>query len=159
MKVTISIIAILLQARNTLSATTAELAEECGALGIMEIPADASLADYRHCNSHPLGPDRRIYANQDLALGIDPSPKRDLGAVKAAGIFGRAAQACWWDAPLGCTNGYCWKSCGKAGEWCWTAYNNGVGDWARCERAEDCNSEEACGQGCKEGDKSCGCSC
>ncbi|KAH9882683.1 hypothetical protein J1614_000919 [Plenodomus biglobosus] len=159
MKVAISLIALILQATNALSTTTAELAQECGALDIMEIPDGANPNDYRHCKSHPLGPDRRIYANQDLAAGVDPSPKRDLGAVKAADIFGREALACWWDAPLGCTDGYCWKSCGNPGEWCWTAYNNGVGDWARCGRAGDCQASDACGQGCKSGDKACGCSC
>lgn len=168
MKLTPILVTAILQATSVLSAATGDiaatdpspltLAEECGDLGVMEIPTGADPTLYRHCESHPLGPNRRIYTNTDL-LDPDTVPIPDPAALKGADIFGRAAQACTWDASIGCTNGYCWKKCGNPGQWCWTAYNKGTGDWARCQRATDCNSKESCGKNCKKGNKDCGCSC
>ena len=161
MKLTLSILVLALQATKTLAAgTTIEptaLAEECGDLGVLQIPPGTDPTLYRHCAGHPLGSNRREHADQSLAPA--EQKRSNAGNIKAADIFGRKEQACYWDAALGCSGGYCWKACGNPGEWCWTAAGDGGGDWLQCRSYNDCSSSANCGKNCKAGDKACGCSC
>ncbi|KAH7119543.1 hypothetical protein B0J11DRAFT_439430, partial [Dendryphion nanum] len=61
-------------------------------------------------------------------------------------------RGCKWYGKYGCTRNWCWMSCSYAGDWCWTAVNNGNGHWAACSTAEQCNFERIttikCGGGC-----------
>ncbi|KAF1963863.1 hypothetical protein CC80DRAFT_541772 [Byssothecium circinans] len=100
MKLTISLVALALSATGALARTAAK---------------NAALAEEA---------DRRKYKNQSLqpAEGNEtPGKRSNIGNVKAADIFSRKEQACYWDASKGCSDGYYWKACGSAGEWCWTA--------------------------------------
>lgn len=66
------------------------------------------------------------------------------------------AQACY-NGPKqsGCDKGYCWRRCGD-GPWCWTAFNQGYGDWILCAEDDDCTSQASCSVG---NDADSGCSC
>ncbi|KAL4900467.1 hypothetical protein BDW74DRAFT_182799 [Aspergillus multicolor] len=46
---------------------------------------------------------------------------------------------CYYAAPYGCDNKYCWKSCGQEGkgEWCWLAQKEGNGPWTGCRSWDD----------------------
>ncbi|UNI23435.1 hypothetical protein JDV02_009253 [Purpureocillium takamizusanense] len=107
--------------------------EQCGALGVMEvdtskIPDGVDRGDIRKCAEHP------------VAGSPNPLSKRD----------------CWYGKSSGCSKGYCWKTCGGTGQWCWTAFNDGYGNWIGCQNDGQCNTNQACGIGnCK----TCGCSC
>ncbi|KAH7119542.1 hypothetical protein B0J11DRAFT_439654, partial [Dendryphion nanum] len=48
---------------------------------------------------------------------------------------------CWYGHAYGCDGGWCYKRCGdwSKGHWCWTAIDNGKGEWARCQVEEQCN--------------------
>ncbi|KAL8810444.1 MAG: hypothetical protein Q9200_002571 [Gallowayella weberi] len=48
------------------------------------------------------------------------------------------ARDCWFGASYGCSKGYCWKSCGTRGQWCWLATNNGAGPWFKCSNDQMC---------------------
>ena len=114
------------------SSLTEDVVAECGTLGVMmvgnSLPANVDLGAVRKCAEHP------------LAAFLSPIGKRD----------------CWYGKSSGCSNNYCWKSCGGRGQWCWTAFNDGYGDWIGCSNDDQCNTKQACGIGnCK----SCGCSC
>lgn len=109
--------------------------ETCGDLGVIDIrdvPEGVNRNEVRMCDNHPLGA-----VHQTLH-------KRD----------------CWFDAPVGCSKGYCWKTCGArgSGKWCWTAENEGYGDWISCNTDEDCSAAAACGVGGKDC-TACGCDC
>ncbi|KAL5698476.1 hypothetical protein ACHQM5_029508 [Ranunculus cassubicifolius] len=76
--------------------------------------------------------------------------------------------ACRYDAPYGCTGGYCWAYCPPlgAGQWCWLAADNGYGAWLRCATWDQCNVQgsasvynPSCGNNCQQGSNACGCSC
>ncbi|KAG6010470.1 hypothetical protein E4U21_006472 [Claviceps maximensis] len=114
----------------------------CGSLGIMAVdkstlPPSVDAEHIRECLDHPEAKQLQ--------------PRLGLELVE---------RACWeGGTQLGCSKeGYCWKVCGPQGQWCWTAYNSGFGEWIRCSGAKDCNTGMSCGQG---GDdcKACGCSC
>ncbi|THU83523.1 hypothetical protein K435DRAFT_871193 [Dendrothele bispora CBS 962.96] len=93
-----------------------------------------------------------------FAVGVSPSD----------GNSSLAKRDCWFGKPVGCTNGFCWKTCGNKGDgsWCWTASNKGTctgcGEWFTCSKDSDCNANMPCGQDdpttpqkCDD----CGCSC
>ncbi|KAI1774997.1 hypothetical protein F4818DRAFT_451936 [Hypoxylon cercidicola] len=70
----------------------------------------------------------------------------------------RVERDCWHGTKcFGCTEGYCWKTCGD-GPWCYTAYNDGSGDWYTCKSDGDCQESYPCSQAVGGG-ASCGCSC
>ena len=111
---------------------------DCGALGKMAVdlstlPSHVSPEHIRACLDHPVG---KLLEQKRT----DQLDKR----------------GCWQGNPSGCTRGYCWKTCGPTGQWCWTAYNGGFGDWIKCSNDGGCNTGMACGEG---GCKDCGCSC
>ncbi|KAF5180909.1 kinase domain protein [Thalictrum thalictroides] len=143
-------------------------AEYCGSLGVTsteDLPASINAADVRICADHPLGHKRS--GVQSLA----PMSNADLTAAAAnnANNFlafrGIHLDACFFEAPFGCSNGFCWRVCGPAGsgQWCWIASNGGAGDWTKCSSYLDCRDKNApsfdCGRNCKQGSKACGCSC
>lgn len=127
------ILFVALQCGVALSSPTDNGAAECGALGVMKVdtsslPADVDVNAIRKCAEHP------------VASSPNPISKRE----------------CWHGKPSGCSKGYCWKSCGGTGQWCWTAFNDGYGEWIGCTNDGQCNTNQACGIGnCK----TCGCSC
>lgn len=113
----------------------------CGELGVMnvtDLPEDVDPNAVRTCLEHPLS-----------ALDGELE-KRDESLQK---------RGCWYGgAAIGCTRGYCWKPCAQpgSGQWCWTAKDNGFGNWLRCKVPSDCPISGQCGAGdCKK----CGCSC
>ncbi|KIJ40804.1 hypothetical protein M422DRAFT_173151 [Sphaerobolus stellatus SS14] len=117
-------------------------AMQCGDLGIMQIPDvipdGVTKDDVRTCAEHPLG------RNNTMAR---------------SGLLERATDepsACVKDTPYGCSKNFCWKVCGPNGEWCWTAANQGFGEWIACSTFNDCSTADACGQGSCS---ACGCSC
>ncbi|PLB37697.1 uncharacterized protein BDW47DRAFT_106645 [Aspergillus candidus] len=63
--------------------------------------------------------------------------------------------------PFGCgENGWCWNQCADAGEWCWTAYEHGKGDWKTCKEDAECDPSRDSSVSCAMGDcDTCGCSC
>ncbi|RAK79651.1 uncharacterized protein BO72DRAFT_373150 [Aspergillus fijiensis CBS 313.89] len=140
-------ILVVLTSALTISPTSTgnnDPAIECGDLGVMVIPA-ADLpegvlpSDVRKCREHPLG--RNRYLESASLAPLDPVDP----------------QACYRDAPYGCSKGYCWKVCGSNGEWCWTAKGGGAGAWYTCSRYQNCGTGTmyACGRNCP----SCGCGC
>ncbi|KAI2603099.1 uncharacterized protein GGS25DRAFT_79978 [Hypoxylon fragiforme] len=103
------------------------------------LPSGIDPSAARKCIEHPLGK-----INDDRSTPV----RRDL-----------VERTCWYGKPSGCTNGYCWKSCGN-GPWCWTARSGGFGDWYTCSKDSDCKTAYACGQVAGDGKcDSCGCSC
>ncbi|UPX19194.1 uncharacterized protein EKO05_0009463 [Ascochyta rabiei] len=160
MKLTIGFLALAFQAAGVLSARTAEehaaLVEECGDLGVLEIPEGADPSLYRHCAEHPIGAERQW---EDASLAPEANkPRSDVANMKGAELF---ARACYSGAPYGCDKGYCWKICGDGGQWCWTALGDGGGAWRTCSVWSQCSDSQdhKCGKNCKEGSKACGCSC
>ncbi|OTB11572.1 hypothetical protein K445DRAFT_321952 [Daldinia sp. EC12] len=115
---------------------------DCGAAGTFEIsqlPKGVDPSAVRTCIEHPLG------------NSLQESVEKREGA-----LFERA---CWHGKAVGCTKGYCWKTCGD-GPWCWTARNSGFGDWYTCKSDSDCSQSQPCSQSTAGKDcKSCGCSC
>ncbi|KAI1141605.1 hypothetical protein F5Y05DRAFT_423351 [Hypoxylon sp. FL0543] len=136
---------ILLLAAQALSvfASPAPPADSCGALGTVDItslPEGVDASKVRQCNEHPLGDENASVAERDVA----------------GDLFKRE---CWYGNPSGCTNGYCWKTCGD-GPWCWTAREGGFGDWYTCTTDADCKTSFACGQSAGgKSCKKCGCKC
>ncbi|KAF4216836.1 hypothetical protein CNMCM8980_007331 [Aspergillus fumigatiaffinis] len=135
--------------------------EECGSLGVMmydpdALPEGATAADVRKCDGHPLGRHRPTegasLAPWDAALELAPQSG-------AAGLETRAKNACYLDAPYGCSGGFCWKACGNTdrGEWCWTATLGGTGSYIACKRWQDCGTfSYACSHGISPA-AGCGC--
>jgi hypothetical protein len=138
------------------AATLSAIALQCGSLGVMEVnatrlPQGVDPNNIRTCADHPAngspGPEQpQIESRDDLTTANSPNPllaKRD----------------CYFGASHGCSKGYCWKACGLSGsgQWCWTAFNNGYGNWIGCSDSSQCNTGQACGIGanCSK----CGCSC
>ncbi|POR32174.1 Uncharacterized protein TPAR_07615 [Tolypocladium paradoxum] len=166
-------ILVVAYAALALGAAMPDNAAECGQLGAMslaldagKLPEGATLGDVRKCADHPLGRDR------DLATASMPTTG-DLSSAPAAadnlpaettpndagnsGLTALEGRACEKAAQFGCSKGYCWKTCGNNGEWCWTARNGGSGSWYTCNSWHECGTEDsyACGKFCS----SCGCSC
>ncbi|KAF5177532.1 hypothetical protein FRX31_032882 [Thalictrum thalictroides] len=164
MKLNIIILFIAVQLAGIFAAAISNSAAECGSLAVMStkhLPASINAADVRKCADHPLGHKRS--GVQSLA----PMSNDDL-IVAAANVNLLAsgevqADACYYDAPYGCSNGYCWKDCGPAGrgQWCWLAANGGAGDWTKCSTYDQCRVVPGadCGRNCKQGSNACGCNC
>lgn len=158
--------AFLLAATSFTSALTArdvsaDVARDiCGDLGLMSDQltdrklSAAEMANVRLCADHPLGRTRPEEGESLAPMADEPAPvgKRSL----------LTERKCYDKAPLGCSKGYCWKSCGdQIGQWCWTARFGGEGAWATCKSYEDCGIDDqnfGCGKGCHKADQ-CGCSC
>ncbi|RYO75616.1 hypothetical protein DL766_004238 [Monosporascus sp. MC13-8B] len=96
-----------------------------------------------------------------------------FAAAQAAGVLSSAVgldssspgnvqkRECWHGKSYGCSeSGFCWKKCGgdHTGAWCWTARNDGFGDWYTCSNDNDCNTDMPCSQAV-DGCDDCGCSC
>lgn len=164
MKFNIAIItAIALQITGVISMAAPEavadaaIVAECGALGVMSVTDGANPDDVRKCADHPIGAQRnRVWQSLAPAEFLE---KRTPADLKGGDIFARKEQACYYDAGLGCSGGYCWKACGSPGDgkWCWTAGGDGSGAWLTCKTYNDCNPGSSCGKGF--GCKACGCSC
>ncbi|RAH49952.1 uncharacterized protein BO95DRAFT_505203 [Aspergillus brunneoviolaceus CBS 621.78] len=167
----LSILVPLTSSALTISPTSTENndpAIECGDLGVMIIPA-ADLpegvlpSDVRKCREHPLG--RNRYLESASLAPLDPVDVQALTGNTASGearsepkhLNTSEPQACYRDAPYGCSKGYCWKVCGSNGEWCWTAKGGGAGAWYTCNRYQNCGTGTmyVCGRNCP----SCGCGC
>ncbi|KAJ7501639.1 hypothetical protein B0H11DRAFT_1799798 [Mycena galericulata] len=123
-------------------------ADECGALGVMEVPEilpeGVDPTAIRKCAGHPLG-----------INGTRPGHNSLEGLVRRACVTSGPTVGCEVESGVG----YCWKVCGTGGEWCWTASNGGFGGWDTCITASNCgtdNNEYGCGAG---GCNNCGCSC
>ncbi|KAJ4108687.1 hypothetical protein NW768_012164 [Fusarium equiseti] len=135
----------------------------CGDLGVMnvapsDIPEGVLASEVRLCADHPNGGrDRELDPNKGASLApleeekeVQPSPRT---------LFGRT---CVLSAPYGCSERFCWKVCGKAGQWCWTAGAKGAGPWRGCHSWHDCGSDDvnyACGNNCRTRPQDCGCTC
>ncbi|KAK6533668.1 hypothetical protein TWF694_002601 [Orbilia ellipsospora] len=170
MKFTAVTLFALAQITGGFCAAVSSTVAECGSLGVFSpdtiLPEGVQASDVRRCADHPLGRDRDL-KNASLAPMDAEFTKRSQnnGEMTAdtviAHLSGRSAQACFFGAPYGCTKGFCWKSCGKNGEWCWTANQGGLGQWQACSTFGDCapSSNYACGAGCTGKSKACGCSC
>ncbi|KAI1405896.1 hypothetical protein F4819DRAFT_319232 [Hypoxylon fuscum] len=141
MKTGYTILFLATQALSVLSSPSPAVPNaDCGASRIMnttQLPQGVDAGAVRQCIEHPLG----NINNRALS-------ERSLGLVE---------RDCWYGKPVGCTDGYCWKTCGD-GPWCWTAHNNGFGDWYTCSTDGDCQESYPCGQSTSDCD-SCGCSC
>ncbi|KAK1218649.1 hypothetical protein PQX77_018657 [Marasmius sp. AFHP31] len=128
MKLTIGILAVVLQIASvhSVAVASADATEECGSLGVLNVdlsnlPEGMTPSDVRKCADHPLGSKPRKNAQWESLAPMEDS-ESDL-SNRSNIIEGRAAQKCYYDAPYGCTDGYCWKACGASGsgQWCWTA--------------------------------------
>ncbi|KAF8592717.1 hypothetical protein K439DRAFT_31845 [Ramaria rubella] len=142
-------LATVLFPQTITAASVSSAAEECGALGVMEVPDvlpdGVTVADVRKCAGHPL----ELDGGASRVTNGTSHATRDLET--------RKEDACETGAPYGCTRGFCWKVCGPKGEWCWTAGGGGLGAWNTCQTYRDCGDSFTwtCGIGCP----SCGCSC
>lgn len=151
MKSHIVIFQVIALATGILSTARDAATEECGGLGVMvdngTLPEGVDPTQLRKCVDHPLG-------KPDL------TPRGDL-AETAGTLVERVCDP--GSAKWGCSNGYCWKLCGTAGSgtWCWTARDEGYGDWITCEHSTQCSSSFACGQsgGGNVPCEACGCKC
>ncbi|KAG7097998.1 hypothetical protein E1B28_005306 [Marasmius oreades] len=120
---------------------------ECGELGVLtynltDLPEGVDPKSVRKCAGHPGLPQ------------ITPEIAARDGAPVST-ILGK--RSCWYGTnPYGCSSGFCWKSCGSDGEWCFTAQNDGWGAYNTCNTNFDCNEDMTCAQGDCAG---CGCSC
>lgn len=163
MKFSTGFFLVAAQVIGVFSATVPEPSQKCGILGVMsvnaaELPKGVKPNDVRKCLDHPMGRDRDLkkasmapVTPEFLALRNETE-----GEVKGSDLTVKPL-ACEKGAPYGCSKGYCWKTCGKNGEWCWTAYKGGLGSWIKCNSWKDCGTTTyACGRG---GCPSCGCSC
>lgn len=143
MKLPITIISMLTLSSAltvTLRAAEGDPVVECGSLDVMnvdttDLPAGVTASDVRRCLDHPLGRNRHIKGASLAPLeavetsfynsttDIDTSPVD----ARSDGLGALQEQACYKDAPYGCSGGYCWKACGdkSKGEWCWTAQKGG----------------------------------
>ncbi|KAH7088927.1 hypothetical protein FB567DRAFT_578692 [Paraphoma chrysanthemicola] len=151
------------------------LTEECGALGVMEVPAGVNPADVRHCADHPSGRDRgdvsliEEYSTNDQPKDDNTNDNHDIAVrddtdndtvndSSPEHLFG--PQACNRGPPYGCYHGSCWKECFTPRKyWCWLAESGGSGPWRRCKWDYDCRPEATKGTDCGIGCPSCGCSC
>lgn len=95
-----------------------------------------------------------------------PSADDERGTIPATSLANSnninnlVERDCWYGAPYGCSDGYCWRTCGQTGEWCWLAANNGNGAWLTCSNAGQCAPGSVGGASCGKGDcGACGCSC
>ncbi|KAJ5127899.1 hypothetical protein N7448_008678 [Penicillium atrosanguineum] len=138
-----------------------DIADECRSLGgamsiqAHELPEGVSASDVRKCVEHPLGRER-YFEDASLAPFNEEQKKNSTQFETRDPLDERAADACYTAAPYGCSKGYCWKSCGSNGEWCWTANKAGLGSWITCSKYQDCGTTTyACGIGGASG----GCSC
>lgn len=122
----------------------AEAESLCGDLGVMDtsnLPDGVDPNAVRTCKEHPEGKAGKTLTEGDFQV-------RSL-----------ESRSCWFKDHLGCSaGGHCYKSCAQpgSGEWCWTAQNNGFGDWIGCSSVSDCSPTDQCGAG---GCSACGCSC
>ena len=142
-----------------------EAEAQCGSLGLMNVdhkalPESVTPADVRKCAEHPLGNFRYLeeasLAPKSAGFKLDVSTTSNKDS-EGSELNSLEKKACYNDAPYGCTRGYCWKTCGPKGEWCWTAAKGGIGSWFKCSTWKDCGDNGwACGRGCPV---SCGCSC
>ncbi|KAJ6785752.1 hypothetical protein PWT90_04842 [Aphanocladium album] len=135
-----NVISLLASGALALAANVDKLAAEaeCGPLHVMDAPASAyNTGEVRKCRDHPMGnaPAKRS--------------ARPLSDLAASSVEKRCAPL---PSETGCGDGgYCWKSCGAKGEWCWTASNFGNGPWARCKTDQQCGSDNqgfGCGGAC-----------
>ncbi|KAG7090628.1 hypothetical protein E1B28_009741 [Marasmius oreades] len=129
-----------------------DAAAECGALGVMVADESNHAGTIRKCADHPIEDRRKTW--QSLA------PFDHVNATSSTStLTARSDEACFYDAPYGCSGGSCWKSCGTPGDgkWCWTADGDGSGPWLSCSTYSDCNPNAACGKGI--GCARCGCGC
>jgi hypothetical protein len=155
MKASMILSFIGLLSTTAVASNLAALKAECGSLGVMKLTQEQmqnvpDVSAIRHCAEHPLGPT----AGPDFR-------ERDITAIKPrdGGLVDLHARECWYgEKTIGCSRGYCWRNCDpeNPGYWCWTAANDGLGDWLTCQADADCNDTDACGVGnCA----ACGCSC
>jgi hypothetical protein len=137
-------------------------ATNCGTLGLMtyepsSLFQNVKQEDIRKCLEHPIG-DRGSLALSSIAPTPDYKDEKAVESEIASSsnpLTEPTAQLCE-SAPYGCTRGYCWRNCGEGGQWCWTAKNEGLGDWITCTKFQDCaDTKAACGRNCAR----CGCSC
>lgn len=84
---------------NSASISNSTVADECGALGAMEVsstlPDGILSSDVRKCARHPLGELKR----------------------PGVSLSSRDEEACVTSAAFGCDKGFCWKVCGAGGQW------------------------------------------
>ncbi|KAG7090592.1 hypothetical protein E1B28_009697 [Marasmius oreades] len=127
-------------------------AAECGALGVMVADESNHASDVRKCADHPIKHEDRRKTWESLA----PFDHVD---TSTGTLTTRNENVCDYDAPSGCSGGYCWKTCEAGtpdeGKWCWTAAGDGSGNWLTCKSYADCSVNASCGIGCA----SCGCRC
>jgi hypothetical protein len=148
-----------------------------------DLPEGVLPSDVRKCRDHPLGRNRHLESaslappnamrgsfgnsTSDRASDTDAEIDTDTTRVEvearseldldlAAGT--REQAACEWKAEYGCSvGGYCWKTCGPKGQWCWTASKGGIGSWTKCKTWRDCGTHTYfCARGLGP---SSGCSC
>ncbi|KAF8206639.1 hypothetical protein K438DRAFT_1577493 [Mycena galopus ATCC 62051] len=169
MKFTTSFIALVAATLSqTAAASVDTTADECGALGVMEVPdvlpEGVNPTDIRKCAGHPVELNGTRADRDDFQGKYKTVIRTDMYLMPTTVLFlGLVGRACVTSAQFGCTEvngvGYCWKVCGPGGEWCWTASNGGYGGWDTCISANNCgtdNNAYGCGAG---GCASCGCSC
>ncbi|KAH7126592.1 hypothetical protein B0J11DRAFT_432271, partial [Dendryphion nanum] len=133
-------------ARKARVQTPKEIADECGSLGVMEVPRGENATEYRKCRDHPLASKQ----------SPEVVPKRSVGSTSPANTFERRRRAdiekraCWHGASFGCSDNWCWSICDHytTGKWCWLAVNDGKGAWAKCSAANQCDPLQIRGLKC-----------
>ncbi|KAI1072867.1 hypothetical protein LB507_011480 [Fusarium sp. FIESC RH6] len=135
----------------------------CGSLGVMnvapsDIPVGVKASEVRLCADHPNGGrDRQLDPKKGASLAPFENKKPVQHSPKS--LFERT---CELTAPYGCSDRFCWKVCGKGGQWCWTANAKGTGPWRGCHSWHDCGMDDehyGCGNNCRTRPQDCGCSC
>jgi len=97
-----------------------------------------------------------------LSSPVDPTEAGpDALGVSPANLYDTLTKReCWYGKPFGCSKGYCYKTCGDAGSWCWMA-DTQTKQWVGCGDDDRCRKEFLRGRAdCNLGPcKDCGCSC
>ncbi|KAL3480424.1 hypothetical protein BJX99DRAFT_254727 [Aspergillus californicus] len=157
MKFTIALL-MTTQATSVFSAAASTMAATCNSLSVMDVPADADPSSFRACKEHPLNRRPRLSESS-----VPPNSTGRAEALLSSSLREDGDnEKCFYSAPYGCDNNYCWKACGDegSGSWCWLAQDGGTGAWDECRSWEDCDPGHIpgsdCGKGCVG---SCGCSC
>ncbi|KAN0075833.1 hypothetical protein V8E54_007103 [Elaphomyces granulatus] len=126
------------------------------AFGLMSLTSAARLSQ---AEAETICGDLGVMDTTNLPEGVDPNAVRTCKEHPEGAGKSLESRSCWFKSNLGCSNGgYCYKSCAQpgSGEWCWTAANNGFGNWIICKSVSDCSPSDQCGAG---GCSACGCSC
>lgn len=120
----------------------AALEEECGPLGVLDVPDGALESEVRHCRDHPLS----LKYPQLLRDHVHPSEWPMEAEKETKGRKHLAHDPDFLPDPsgslqFGCEKGTCWRVCDSPRGWCWVALNAQDGPWVECSVDGQCGRD------------------